>query len=92
MHKWAWFKAECSRHSERGAKALGRRQARKKNSGRGRSLLEQVAFKLGLERLVGFQQADVGWGMGRPEQRAGRTQKNESWVKGRGWAGVAVRA
>lgn len=84
MHKWAWFKAEGSRHSKRGAKSLGRREAGKKNSGRGRSWLEQVAFKLGLERWVGFQEADVGWGGGRPEQRARRTQKNAMLGQGKG--------
>lgn len=63
---------------------MGRREAGKKNSGRGRSLLEQVAFKLGLERWVGFQQADVGWGRGRPGQRAGRTQKNAMLGQGKG--------
>lgn len=64
VHTWAWFKAECSRHSERGAKSLGRTEEGERNSGGGGSLLKQVAFKLGLERWVGFQQADVGWGRG----------------------------
>lgn len=91
MHKWAWFKAEGSRHSKRGAKSLGRREAGKKNSGRGRSWLEQVAFKLGLERWVGFQEADVGWGRGRPEQRAGRTQKNTMLGQGKG-VGLALQS
>lgn len=84
VHKWVWFKAECSRHSERGAKSLGRMEEGKRNSGRGRSLLEQVAFKLGLERWVGFQQADVGWGRERPEQRARGTQENARLAPVRG--------
>lgn len=52
--------------SNTSAKSFGRSEEGKINSGRGRgqSLLEQVAFKLGLEGWVGFQQADVGNGGG----------------------------
>lgn len=87
VHKQAWFKAECSGHPGRGAKALGRMEEGKRNSGRGRSWLEQVACKLGLESWVGFQESDIEWGRGRPELGAQGTQKNAMRAQMKGMMG-----